>query len=241
MPSVQGARKPSAYLILYNLLVAAGWTYVVVHCVQGGLAGSSTGELWKDVELPLKIAQTAAVLEIVHSLTGVVKSPIMTTLMQVFSRIWLLWGIINLVPGPTTGGAVALAEVSGVSLQLNLYTLLYAWGVTEIIRYLFYALKELDAVPYVLTWLRYTTFYVLYPLGVSSEMAMVYLAMPSIRQQRLWSLDLPNSLNFGFSYYLACWVIVFGYLPGFPQLYMYMIKQRKKVLAPSTGSKVKAQ
>jgi hypothetical protein len=43
--------------------------------------------------------------------------------------------------------------------------------------------------PYVLLWLRYTAFILLYPLGVGSELAMVALAMPSIRQNRPLSIQ----------------------------------------------------
>jgi hypothetical protein len=43
--------------------------------------------------------------------------------------------------------------------------------------------------PYVLLWLRYTAFIVLYPLGVSSELAEVALALPTIRATRPWSIQ----------------------------------------------------
>jgi hypothetical protein len=43
--------------------------------------------------------------------------------------------------------------------------------------------------PYVLLWLRYSAFILLYPLGVGSELAMVALAMPSIRQNRPLSIQ----------------------------------------------------
>ena len=38
--------------------------------------------LYTDVEMNLKIVQTAAVLEIIHAAIGFVKSPVMTTFMQ---------------------------------------------------------------------------------------------------------------------------------------------------------------
>jgi very-long-chain (3R)-3-hydroxyacyl-CoA dehydratase len=36
--------------------------------------------------------------QIVHAVTGVVRSPLMTTLMQVASRLLLTWGIANIAP-----------------------------------------------------------------------------------------------------------------------------------------------
>lgn len=104
-------------------------------------------------------------------------------------------------------------------------------------------LQELGMQPYVLLWLRYTAFIVLYPLGVSSELAEVALAMPAIRATRplsiqasgrcaaaalrhssvllcqlcvswLRRLQMPNKFNFAFDYYWACWLVVLLYLPG---------------------------
>jgi very-long-chain (3R)-3-hydroxyacyl-CoA dehydratase len=39
----------------------------------------------------ITIVQTGALLEIFHSLFGLVKSPIMTSLIQVSSRLFLVW------------------------------------------------------------------------------------------------------------------------------------------------------
>ncbi len=44
---------------------------------------------------------------------------------------------------------------------------LYAWSITEMIRYSFYAGGLLHMTPGVLTWLRYTLFIILYPIGVT--------------------------------------------------------------------------
>ena len=99
-------------------------------------------------------------------------------------------------------------------LSLDLYSLLLAWGITESIRYPFYALKELIDAPYVLTWLRYTTFIVLYPLGVSSELAMVWLALPHLYSTGLWSAPMPNMVNFDFHYYAFCMLAMLAYAPG---------------------------
>lgn len=84
--------------------------------------------------------------------------------------------------------------------------------------------------PYPLLWLRYSTFVILYPLGVASEMTMVYLAMPVIRKERPLSFSMPNSSNWAFDYYIACWVCIACYVPGLPELYFHMLRQRKKIL-----------
>ena len=42
------------------------------------------------------VVQTAAALEIAHSISGLVKSPIPTAVMQVYSRLFLVWGITQM-------------------------------------------------------------------------------------------------------------------------------------------------
>lgn len=68
--------------------------------------------------------------------------------------------------------------------------------------------------PYPLLWLRYSTFIVLYPLGVASELTMGWLARPTIKDARPLSVRLPNAANFAFDYYWACWIIAALYIPG---------------------------
>ena len=100
------------------------------------------------------------------------------------------------------------------------------------------AMQEAGYVPYPLLWLRYSTFVVLYPLGVASEMTMVYLAMPSIRKERPLSFSMPNRINFAFDYYVFCWLAIACYVPGLPELYFHMLRQRKKILGqPSQKAK----
>eukprot|EP00596_Hydrurales_sp_CCMP1899_P003293 CAMPEP_0119035764 /NCGR_PEP_ID=MMETSP1177-20130426/2969_1 /TAXON_ID=2985 /ORGANISM="Ochromonas sp, Strain CCMP1899" /LENGTH=90 /DNA_ID=CAMNT_0006994487 /DNA_START=132 /DNA_END=401 /DNA_ORIENTATION=- len=76
-----------AYLMIYNLFAAFGWGNILLICVQHIYEGS-IDTLWEDVHVYLKVFQTMACLEILHSMVGLVKSPWFTTFMQVFSRVW---------------------------------------------------------------------------------------------------------------------------------------------------------
>ena len=51
---------------------------------------------YNDVGRSVAIVQTAAVLEIVHALFGLVKSPLSTTGIQVYSRLFLVWGVVQM-------------------------------------------------------------------------------------------------------------------------------------------------
>jgi very-long-chain (3R)-3-hydroxyacyl-CoA dehydratase len=188
--------------------------------------------VWENCQLPLKVSQSIAIMEVLHAIVGIVRSPVMITATQVASRLWILWGIVNLAPEATTTSVVTVGVV-----QLSLVTLLTAWCLSEIIRYGFFALKEIGSQPDLMVWLRYSGFLILYPLGVSSELAMVWLALPVIRLKGLWSISLPNPLNFSVSYDVVCILAVCAYLPGFPQLFGYMLKQRRKVLGGKRGKR----
>lgn len=95
--------------------------------------------------------------------TGVVPAPVFTTAMQVASRLLLVWGICQ--PFPTLNASPWYSSM------------LIAWSTTEVIRYTYFALKQFDAVPAWLHWLRYSAFLILYPIGISSEVAMVICAL----------------------------------------------------------------
>lgn len=56
--------------------------------------------------------------------------------------------------------------------------MVFAWSFTEVIRYSYYACNLLGYEPSVLLYIRYTTFYVLYPLGASSEAFLMYATLP---------------------------------------------------------------
>jgi very-long-chain (3R)-3-hydroxyacyl-CoA dehydratase len=57
--------------------------------------------------------------------------------------------------------------------------MVFAWSLTEVIRYTFYATSLIAQPPYPLLYLRYTTFYLLYPLGACSEAFLTYSTLPN--------------------------------------------------------------
>lgn len=152
-----------------------------------------------------KWVQTLAVLELVHALAGFVRSPVVTTAMQIASRLFLVWGVVWMFPDAATSTPYC--------------TMVLAWSITEVIRYSYYAvnLSKDGVVPRWLVWLRYNTFYVLYPLGAGSEMVVTFLA-------------LDDAAKFSPLYALAFKIILLIYIPGFYVMYTHMIKQRRRVL-----------
>ena len=96
------------YLVLYNVLSTLGWVYVLVRTlavvlIPTGAAGSSTLEgraaaAYAQVGAETAFVQSFAALEVLHVLLGLVRSPLVTTLIQVGSRLYLVWGITYLFP-----------------------------------------------------------------------------------------------------------------------------------------------
>jgi very-long-chain (3R)-3-hydroxyacyl-CoA dehydratase len=164
----------------------------------------------------VKIVQTCAAAEILHSAVGLVRSPIFSTIMQVGSRLFLVWGI---------------SELSVASqLQFGYLLMVVSWSLVEIPRYAYYALAIIGKPPSFLTWLRYTLFIVLYPSGISGEILTILSAMPHIKETKPYSISMPNSMNFAFDYYYLCLILLATYLPGSPFMFSHMWQQRKKIL-----------
>lgn len=189
-PTPQLPSPSRVYLFFYNVLNVAFWATVLLRGATSALIWASKGHLplvFNTVYSPyLTRAQSLALLEIAHSLFGLVRAPLLTTVMQVASRIFLVWGVMYPFGGSREGivgcgYAVNDALVPGPGAKLGDYAFLgclVAWGVTEVIRYGFFAWQLAGVgVPSWWMWLRYNTFYVLYPLGITSECVLVWLAM----------------------------------------------------------------
>lgn len=139
--------------------------------------------------------------------------------MQVASRILLVWGIVNNFP--------YLAKSAGYS------SMLVAWSVTEVIRYSYFVLSLSGYYPAFITWLRYNTFYVLYPLGISSECWLIYKAIEParrLRQEYAWALQTILLIYVPGRCRLCCGHGAFLMNAGSYILFTHMMAQRKKVL-----------
>ncbi|XP_059307410.1 very-long-chain (3R)-3-hydroxyacyl-CoA dehydratase PASTICCINO 2A-like isoform X3 [Lycium ferocissimum] len=194
---LSGLRR--VYLIFYNWIVFFGWFQVFYFGVKT-IKESGHEHVYDAVEKPLFFAQTAAFLEILHSLVGLVRSPVSATLPQISSRLYVIWGIL--------------------------------WSFPEIIRYSFFGTKEaFGSAPSWLLWLRYSTFLLLYPTGIASEVGLIYNALPYMKESGKYAVRMPNKWNFAFDYYYGALISFAIYVPGCPHLYSYMLAQRKNALS----------
>ncbi|ODO00606.1 hypothetical protein L198_02926 [Cryptococcus wingfieldii CBS 7118] len=175
-----------------------------------------------------KWIQSLAVLEIVHAALGLVRSPVGTVTSQVFSRVYTVWGVVEAVPQVTHDSPLFT-------------TMLLAWSIAEVVRYSFYTLSLLppasvpSPITSLLTWLRYTSFLVLYPLGAGSEAFLSFSTLPPFALLAGKAIRLlPGGANVsGQEWGLmegVRLVMFFVWWPSLFALYTYMLKQRKKVL-----------
>ncbi|XP_048561746.1 very-long-chain (3R)-3-hydroxyacyl-CoA dehydratase PASTICCINO 2A-like isoform X1 [Triticum urartu] len=204
------------YLSAYNWVVFFGWAQVMCYAASA-LLESGHEAVYAAVERPLQFAQTAAFMEILHSILGFVRSPISTTLPQITGRLYITWGI--------------LWSFHEAQSHILLTSLIISWSITEVIRYFFFGMKETFGVaPYWLLWLRYSTFLVFYPTGIVSEVGLILVAMPFMKTSRKYFM-MPNKWNFSFNYHYELTLVTALIIPGFPYLFRYMVAKRKKVLS----------
>ncbi|KAJ7681969.1 tyrosine phosphatase-like protein, partial [Mycena polygramma] len=123
------------------------------------------------------IVQTCAIFEVAHTLLGWVRSPLPTTAMQVASRLWIVWWIV-----PQFDAAYHFSPFFPYrrhAFTSPLYTsAVLAWAITDVIRHSFYAANLLGYEPHLLLYLRYTSLFVLYPVGTGSEAFLGYATLP---------------------------------------------------------------
>ncbi|PSS05243.1 tyrosine phosphatase-like protein [Coniella lustricola] len=206
----EGAFPEWAYLIGYNTVSALLWlsisTWTALTAAVDGL-----DQVYASLRVVVLFTQTLAALEIVHAAIGLVHAPVLTTFVQVAGRLTVLWIVIEAYPAATQ----------------QPYCIFYAsmvlcWGLADVIRYLYFATRLVGGHQYRrLIWLRYSAFYVLYPIGIASEVGVVAQAVKEAWQ---WG-------NHGHAWaYMAAATL---YLPAAPTLFNHMRRQRRKVLAPS--------
>jgi very-long-chain (3R)-3-hydroxyacyl-CoA dehydratase len=227
-------RKPAEsstgnYLVAYNAVCFVLWSIVTLRAavlIPMLFSLGKSQQLFDALFSFLKWTQTIALLEIVHATFGLVRASPLTTAMQVASRLVVVWVVLDMFPQIVSTTNSIGRSVPGSTLGSAAFAgILMAWGTTEIIRYGFFVWRASisDKAPAALAWLRYNTFFVLYPIGISSECVLMYLALePAAKQGR------------GIDWLLKAVLLI--YVPGSYILYTHMMAQRRKVLKGKSKS-----
>lgn len=218
-------RPKTLYLLAYNTIAALGWALALFQiarhvCITGELqnAYSSAGST-------VALFQLLSVLEIAHAAFGLTSGSPLTAAMQWVGRSNALYGVVAAVPTVQSSLAV------GATLA--------AWAMSEVIRYPWYASSLLGVCPYWLTWLRYSAFILLYPIGLLGEMCAMWLALPEIQAKGLRTVSMPNQFNFGFDYSLFLKVLLAFYPFLWLRLYSFLLRQRQGKLGSTLDGALK--
>ncbi|WFD31327.1 very-long-chain (3R)-3-hydroxyacyl-CoA dehydratase [Malassezia sp. CBS 17886] len=249
----QGQRNPyvQAYLVLYNLVQFVGWLRiavgVVLFMVQGtgarrlhymfietllervrpivaAIAPHSYSEYPSVVGTVLRraslmhaylgplilIFQTLQALEFFHALFGFVKTSPLVTLVQVTSRLVVLWAVVEPYPAAAKSPVFALMAA--------------AWAYSEVARYPFYVNELLESQSYMALWPRYSFFVLLYPIGATCEMLLIWSTLPDTAA---WPWVDATGWSTRDLLLLAALPL---YIPGLIYLYTRMLAARRRVL-----------
>merc|ERR1711970_500912 len=105
------------------------------------------------------------------------------------------------------------------------------WASIEVVRYPFYMLRVYDNELSLLTWLRYSIWIPLYPLGFLLEGVVILRSIPYAEETGRYTISLPNTYNFAFHFpTLLRMYLLFFFFPAMYRMMTYMYYQRVKKL-----------
>ncbi|XP_037553639.1 very-long-chain (3R)-3-hydroxyacyl-CoA dehydratase isoform X1 [Nematolebias whitei] len=205
------------YLFMYNLVQFLGFSWIFVNMtVRLFILGQdSFYDTFHTTADMMYFCQMLAVLEVINPLLGLVKTGFFPALIQVAGRNVILFVVFG-----------SLEEMQNKPVVFFVF---YLWSTIEIFRYPFYMLACIGTDWPVLTWLRYSLWIPLYPLGVIAEALAVIQSLPIFDESRLFSLSLPAVLgrSMSFSYTLQLYLVLMflGLFINFRHL--YKLRQRR--------------
>ncbi|KPJ15824.1 3-hydroxyacyl-CoA dehydratase [Papilio machaon] len=105
------------------------------------------------------------------------------------------------------------------------FYLFLIWGLIEVVRYPFYITQIYKKEIYILTWLRYTLWIPLYPLGILCESIVILRNIPYFEETQKFSVSMPNEWNFAF--HLPSIMRVYLLVLTFPGMFFVMSHMHK--------------
>ena len=161
-PSTSKSNVVIFYLLAYNLASFAAWSYFLYTIIQALISSNYDFVfVFAYTYRLLLVIQTAAIFDIIHAFLGLVPSQVLSNVIQVGSRTFVVWF------------ACAYALVGGNWIYPMMAV---AWSISDAIRYLYYILNLVGIKSKMVTWLRYSLFLVLYPVGTAGEFMLINLA-----------------------------------------------------------------
>uniref|UniRef100_A0A672P1Q9 Very-long-chain (3R)-3-hydroxyacyl-CoA dehydratase n=1 Tax=Sinocyclocheilus grahami TaxID=75366 RepID=A0A672P1Q9_SINGR len=158
--------------------------------------------------------QMLAIMEVINPAVGLVKTGVMPAFIQVMGRNFILF--------------VIFGTLEDMQNKPVVFFVFYLWSTIEIFRYPFYMLACIDTEWKLLTWLRYTIWIPLYPLGVLAEAVALIQSIPIFDETKLLSIALPKAIgmSLSFSYILQLYLVIM--FLGLFINFRHLFKQRSR-------------
>ncbi|KAI8014858.1 Very-long-chain (3R)-3-hydroxyacyl-CoA dehydratase 2 [Camellia lanceoleosa] len=208
------------YLFAYNFLQALGWAISLSRILSNLVSTKSFNGAYSSSGQLICLLQTVSFLEVVHGAIGIVPSGVLLPLMQWGGRSHFLLAIVR--------------HINEVQELPSVFVTFIAWCLIEVIRYPHYALNCVGSSPSLITYLRYTAFIVLYPLGLAGEMWLMYQALSFIKTKNLYA---DSFAGLPFTYYNFVRVLLLCYPFMWLKLYLHLLEQRKSKLGKQRKKK----
>lgn len=207
------------YLILYNLFQFIGFMYVlIVMTIRYSRDGpKSIPGTYEAVGNAFKFIQLIQYLEVMHPIFGYTKGGAMVPFMQITGRAFVLFAMID----------------NEVRMQTKpvVFYLFAVWALVEVVRYPYYISSLVKREIGILTWLRYTIWIPLYPLGALCESIIILRNIPYFEETGRFTVTMPNKWNFTFNMPIFMYIyLVILILPGIYFVMTHMQRARAKKL-----------
>ncbi|XP_015791406.1 very-long-chain (3R)-3-hydroxyacyl-CoA dehydratase [Tetranychus urticae] len=194
------ANSSRLYLTAYNLVQFIGFssvTYYLLHALLFDSNIISAKQIYQAISPRFTFFQTLQFIEVLHVLIGLTGGSPLISFVQIGGRNLILHILIN--------------DIAAVQSKWFVPWLILAWSSIECFRYPFYISSLLNYKIKLITFLRYTAWYPIYPAGIILEALTIKSSLESLEASGKYSVSLPNSANFSF------------HLPTLLQLYLKLL------------------
>lgn len=209
---------------MYNLYQFVAYFYIFlvlsIELNRDGLVVAAKNA-YKTVGAPMRCSQILQYLECLHALVGYTKGSALFPFLQVSGRNLILFAVIN-----------SEARLQDKPIIICLFLV---WSAVELIRYPYYIITLVKKEISWLTWLRYSVWVILYPLGFMCEGLVLLISLSYFEETKRYTITLPNKWNFTFDMVTFLRVyMTFVLLPGLYIVMKHMQKLRVKKLRTPT-------
>ncbi|CAG0889404.1 unnamed protein product [Cyprideis torosa] len=185
-------RKPipwkKVYLFVYNFWQWLAFSAIVLNIAMRILKEGydAVPKTYASVGWLMKFSVLLSWLEVMHPLFGYTKGSAVHPFVQCLGRTVVTFAMIDAEPRMHEKPVVCYLFV--------------VWSAIELVRYPYYLLSVCESSLYVVTWLRYSCWIILFPLGFLFEGIVMLRNIPYFEETGKFSVGLPNSLNFAFHF-----------------------------------------